>query len=156
MPAFTSLGFSFMTASEPTSMPRAREGAVSVSRFTHRIWMVERGEDRPAKMADAISTTSPKLDRSRYTTDFLILLNRLRPSITAFLMVMKLSSTRIISAASLATSVPPMPMATPMSAAFREGASLTPSPVMEQILPWDWNACTICTLFSGDTRAKTR
>ena len=54
MPAFTSLGFSFITASEPTSMPRAREGAVSVSRFTQRICMVERGEDSPAKMEDAI------------------------------------------------------------------------------------------------------
>lgn len=32
--------------------------------------------------------------------------------------------------ASLATSVPPMPMATPMSACFRAGASFTPSPVL--------------------------
>lgn len=45
-------------------------------------------------------------------------------------MVAKLSSTRIISDASLLTSVPVRPMATPMSANLSAGASLTPSPVM--------------------------
>ncbi len=53
-----------------------------------------------------------------------------RPSRTAATMVAKLSSARIIRAASLATSVPVMPMATPMSADFSAGASLTPSPVI--------------------------
>ena len=56
-----------------------------------------------------------------------------RPSSTAFWMVAKLSSVSTMSAAPLATSVPVMPMATPMSAALREGASLTPSPVIETI-----------------------
>ena len=45
-------------------------------------------------------------------------------------MVEKLSSARTMSEASLATSVPAMPMATPMSASFSAGASFTPSPVM--------------------------
>ena len=45
-------------------------------------------------------------------------------------MVAKLSSARIILAAPLATSVPVMPMAMPMSAAPIAGASFTPSPVM--------------------------
>jgi hypothetical protein len=44
--------------------------------------------------------------------------------------VAKLSSSRIISAASLETSVPEIPIATPMSAYSRAGASLTPSPVI--------------------------
>ncbi len=45
----------------------------------------------------------------------------------------KLSSARIISAASFVTSVPLMPIATPISAFFSAGASLTPSPVMATI-----------------------
>ena len=50
-------------------------------------------------------------------------------------MVAKLSSVRIISAASLVTSVPVMPIATPMSAGVSAGASLTPSPVIATTLP---------------------
>ena len=42
----------------------------------------------------------------------------------------KLSSSSTISAASSATSVPLIPMATPTSACLREGASFTPSPVI--------------------------
>ena len=53
-------------------------------------------------------------------------------------MVEKLSSVRIMSPASLQTSVPDFPMATPMSALFRATASLVPSPVMATILPRDW------------------
>jgi len=45
-------------------------------------------------------------------------------------MVEKLSSARIISEASLATSVPEIPMAIPILAYLRAGASLTPSPVI--------------------------
>ena len=49
-------------------------------------------------------------------------------------MVEKLSSVRIITAASLVTSVP-VPIAIPMSAFFTAGASLTPSPVIATISP---------------------
>src|SRR3954466_377607 len=56
-----------------------------------------------------------------------------RPSSTAATMVAKLSSASTMSAASLDTSVPVMPMAMPMSAVFRAGASLTPSPVMATV-----------------------
>ena len=58
-----------------------------------------------------------------------------RPSRTACTMVAKLSSARIILAASFVTSVPVMPMATPMSAFFSAGASFTPSPVIATIWP---------------------
>ena len=58
-----------------------------------------------------------------------------RPSRMAYSMVVKLSSSRMTSAASLATSVPVMPMATPMSASLRAGESLTPSPVMAATSP---------------------
>ena len=67
----------------------------------------------------------------------------------------KLSSVKTISAAPLATSVPVIPIAIPISAAFKLGASLTPSPVIAAMLPLFLIAVTICTLFSGETRAKT-
>ena len=52
------------------------------------------------------------------------------PSPTAETMVAKLSSVRIISATFFVTSVPVMPMPTPISAFLMDGASLTPSPVI--------------------------
>ena len=67
--------------------------------------------------------------------------NTARPSSMAATMLAKLSSSRIRSAASLATSVPAMPMAMPMSAVFRAGASFTPSPVTATISPFFFRAC---------------
>ena len=78
-----------------------------------------------------------------------------RPSSTALMIVEKLSSVRIMTAASLATSVPVMPIAIPMSAFFSAGASLTPSPVMATISPLRWSTSTRRTLCSGLTRAIT-
>ena len=58
-----------------------------------------------------------------------------------------------MSAAPLATSVPVFPMAQPMSAARRAGASLTPSPVMATTWPFFCQAFTMRILCSGVTRA---
>ena len=52
----------------------------------------------------------------------------------------KLSSVKIMSPASLQTSVPPRPMAMPMSAHLRATASLVPSPVMPTTQPNFCNA----------------
>ena len=46
-------------------------------------------------------------------------------------------------------------MAQPMSAAFRAGASFTPSPVMATTWPRFCKALTMRVLCSGATRAKT-
>jgi len=70
-------------------------------------------------------------------------------------MVEKLSSVRIITAASLVTSVPVMPIAMPMSALFSAGASLTPSPVIATMRPCFLSMSTSRTLCSGVTRAIT-
>ena len=51
----------------------------------------------------------------------------------AFRIVAKLSSVRTMSAACFATSVPFFPMAIPTSAALKDGASFTPSPVIATI-----------------------
>ena len=58
-----------------------------------------------------------------------------RPSLTALTIEAKLSSVKIISAASFATSVPVIPIAIPIFAFFKAGASLTPSPVTATISP---------------------
>lgn len=58
------------------------------------------------------------------------------PSSTPVTMEAKLSSRRIMSAACLDTSEPAIPMATPISAFFKAGESLTPSPVTATIAPY--------------------
>lgn len=63
------------------------------------------------------------------------------------IIVLKSSSTRIMSAASLQTSVPFLPIAIPISAFFRATPSLTPSPVMPTIIPCFWKACRINVKF---------
>ena len=78
-----------------------------------------------------------------------------RPSRTAWPRVAKLSSASTMAAASLAASVPFLPMATPTSARFRAGASFTPSPVMATTSPLACRACTRRSLCSGLARAKT-
>ena len=48
-----------------------------------------------------------------------------------------------------------IPIATPISACFNAGASLTPSPVIDTIFPFSCHARTIRILCSGETRAYT-
>ncbi|MNZ65915.1 hypothetical protein D3C78_841160 [compost metagenome] len=78
-----------------------------------------------------------------------------RPSSTALTMLAKLSSSSTMSAASRATSVPPMPMAMPMSARLSAGASLTPSPVTATTWPLRCNASTTSSFWSAVTRANS-
>ena len=77
------------------------------------------------------------------------------PCLTASTIVTKSSSVKIMSAAFFATSVPPLPMAIPISAFFNAGASFTPSPVIATIWPAFLKAFTILTLCSGVTLANT-
>ena len=83
------------------------------------------------------------------------------PHIIAFIIELKLSSSKIISLASLATYVPlkyyltfifiipAIPMAKPTSALFNAGASLVPSPVTATIFPLSINPTTNAYLSSG-------
>ena len=57
------------------------------------------------------------------------------PCLTASTIVTKLSSVSIMSAAFFATSVPFCPIAIPISAFFKAGASFTPSPVIATTAP---------------------
>ncbi len=76
-----------------------------------------------------------------------------RPSSIAATIVAKSSSARTMSDASFETSVPAMPIATPMSAVFSAGASFTPSPVIATTSPAPCRDRTIRSLCSGLTRA---
>ena len=78
-----------------------------------------------------------------------------RPSRMALTIDPKSSSSRTIEDASRATSVPRPPIAMPMCAALSDGASLTPSPVMATISPFDLSALTIRSFCSGMIRANT-
>ncbi len=61
--------------------------------------------------------------------------------------------TRMISADLIATSVP-APMAMPMSACVKAGASLMPSPTIATCCPFFCNSLTFAALSSGLTSAK--
>ena len=80
--------------------------------------------------------------------------NTARPSSMALTMLAKLSSSRMMSAASLATSVPDRPIAMPMSAALSAGASLTPSPVTATTSPFLCSAWTMNIFCTAVTRAN--
>ena len=60
-----------------------------------------------------------------------------------------------MSDAPFVTSVPVIPMLTPMSAASIDGASFTPSPVIATTKSCDFTALTILVLCSGCTLANT-
>ena len=101
-----------------------------------RICRVERGyTEKPSasRKERPISRmmTSAMLPAIKWHTNFTILEPMRRPSRIASTIAAKLSSVKIRSAACLVTSLPFFPIAMPTSAAFREGASLTPSPGKE-------------------------
>ena len=90
---------------------------------------------------------------SRNCIAFFILRYTFLPFSTALMMVAKLSSAKIIEEASFDTSVPVIPIATPISAFFSAGASFTPSPVIATMRPFFCQFLTIRILFSGETLA---
>nr|GMD65531.1 Uncharacterised protein [Ipomoea batatas] len=68
----------------------------------------------------------------------------------------KLSSRITISELSLATSVPWIPIESPISASFKAGASLVPSPVTATMWPFFLRHCTIRSLSNGEDLAITQ
>mmetsp|Transcript_3527 Transcript_3527/g.6389 ORF Transcript_3527/g.6389 Transcript_3527/m.6389 type:complete len:254 (-) Transcript_3527:534-1295(-) len=145
-----------MIPSSAGSMAVTNPRVTAQIKLEYRIWMALMGElgnctskpsntERPWELLIGVLTRRT-LRKLSHTT---------RPCFTAYTMVAKLSSAKIISEASRATSVPSLPMATPMLAALRAGASFTPSPVILVIWPSAWRAFTIRILFWGEARANT-
>ena len=79
----------------------------------------------------------------------------IRPCSIAATMLAKLSSVSTMSAVCLVTSVPVMPMATPMLARLSAGASFTPSPVIATTWSRAFIASTMRVLCCGETRQHT-
>ncbi len=77
------------------------------------------------------------------------------PYLTAVIIELKLSSSKMIPDAYLATSVPAIPMAKPISAFLRAGASLVPSPVIATTLWSCLRPVASKYLSSGEERART-
>ena len=113
------------------------------------------GRVMPKKIAIKRIIASLALVGSVQTRNLRKLSKTPRPCSTADWRVAKLSSVRIMSAAPFATSVPVIPIAIPMSACLRAGASFTPSPVIATMWPRAWRAFTNRSFCSGATRAKT-
>ena len=123
-------GGRFMMFSSAFSYDNEMAGKPSETKLIHKIWMGSSATGKPIIGPTSNVSNSPELVVIRYLMNLRMLSYTLRPSRTAFTMVEKLSSSKIMWAASLETSVPVMPMAMPMFALFSEGASFTPSPVM--------------------------
>lgn len=95
------------------------------------------------------------LDVSKYTIVFLRLSKIFLPSSTPSTIDEKSSLSKIMSAASLVTSDPEIPIEIPISPCLIAGESLTPSPVTPTTLPTAWQALTICNFCAGVVRANT-
>ena len=78
---------------------------------------------------------SVMFDVSKYTTVFFKLSNIFLPYSIPSTIEAKSSLSKIISAASLETSDPEIPIEIPMSACLMAGESLTPSPVTPTMFP---------------------
>ena len=151
-PSRALLGFCFMASPSPSSIPSARAGSESVIKLIHSRCAGLRIV-KFSIVAMSIDSTSLIFVARRNCIDFLMLEYMRRPSSTAETIVAKLSSASIMSATFFVTSVPVMPMPTPMSADLIAGASLTPSPVMAVTILLARHAFTILTLCSGCTLA---
>ena len=100
-------------------------------------------------------TKATKLTVSWNWRNFLIDSKIFLPHFMAVTIELKLSSRRIIPEAYLATSVPAIPIANPISAFLRAGASLVPSPVIATTWLSFFKPVAIKYLSSGDDRAST-
>lgn len=116
--------------------PSAVAGGPSVTRFTQSRCIAVRGSGKPSKVAKKMAQISPMLQLIKKQIKACILAYMRLPSSTALTMVAKLSSARIMSAASLATSVPVIPIATPMAACCSAGASFTPCRDRRNLMLW--------------------
>jgi len=97
--------------------------------------MLERGRGIRKKIYAANGKISVTFEVSKYTIVFLRLSKIFLPSSTPSTIDEKSSFRRIISAASLVTSAPVIPIEIPISACFIAGLSFTPSPVTPTIYP---------------------
>ena len=97
-------------------MARAREARVSMIRLIHNIWIGFMMACLIKAAPMRVIPTATMLTVSWNWTNFLIESKMFLPQITALTMELKLSSSKMILEAYLATSVPAIPIANPTSA----------------------------------------
>lgn len=148
-------GFLFKISSFGGSVARASAPNVSITRFTQSICTAFSGES--LRIADPKKTIAIAviLTDNQNCKNFLTLSQTFLPYLRATTIDEKLSSSKIISEAPLAISVPVIPMEKPTSAFLRAGASLVPSPVTATTPYYDWIPVTRINLSRGDDLAKT-
>merc|ERR1719480_64888 len=130
MACLVSRGGLFINSLSAGSTPRLWAGGPSMMMFIHRICIALRGLAVPMSVDTEISDRAAILVLNWNLRKFRMLIKIDLPSSMAERIVEKSSSSRMTSAASLHTSVPVTPIATPTSALLTATPSLTPSPVM--------------------------
>ena len=125
-------------------------------KLTHNIWMGVRGDLFKMTELRIAMKMATMLTVSWNCKNFLMQSKMLRPYFTAVIMELKLSSSRMMPAAYLATYVPAIPIAKPISAFLRAGASLVPSPVMATTLLSCFSPVASRYLSWGEDLARTR
>mmetsp|Transcript_8943 Transcript_8943/g.20556 ORF Transcript_8943/g.20556 Transcript_8943/m.20556 type:complete len:238 (+) Transcript_8943:1388-2101(+) len=127
-------------------------------RFTHKSWIALSGESPSTQAPRKAITIATKLTVSWNCRNLQMLSYTQRPHLTAITIELKLSSIRMMSDASLATSVPAIPIEKPTSAFLSAGASLVPSPVTATTWALQVDSLRPVTrvcLSCGDERART-
>jgi len=132
---FESLGLRNIKSLSGPSYAIAIAGTISVPILIYIISSALNGDGIDIKMLRSTGINSGMLVAISYVMTFFKLSNKSLPSIIPCTIEAKLSSSKIISDASLATSVPSIPIAIPISAFFMAGESLTPSPVTATMYP---------------------
>lgn len=153
--SFLEYGILNKSSSEGGSVAKAKAARVSIIKLTHSIWTGVKG--------DYLMKTAPKKAMNIATTltvnwnckNFLMQSKMFLPYFAAVTILPKLSSSKMIPAAYLAISTPAMPIANPISAFLRAGASFPPSPVIATTCPSSFRPVASKYLSSGDDLAKT-
>ena len=130
-------------------------GMRSVPRSMHKTSTVEIGGGIWRMRSNINGMISVVWLDAMYIIAFLRLSKILRPYSMPMIMLLKSSFRRTIEAASLATSVPVIPIAMPKSAFLIAGESLTPSPVTATTSPSRWQALTMISFWAGLVLANT-
>mmetsp|Transcript_4355 Transcript_4355/g.13564 ORF Transcript_4355/g.13564 Transcript_4355/m.13564 type:complete len:216 (+) Transcript_4355:417-1064(+) len=148
-------GFSCSSSTLGLSVANASAASESMIRFTHSSCITLSGMPRCVTAESVATTSATPLMVSWNCRNLRILEKTQRPHETEATIELKLSSRMTMSDASLATSVPVMPIDRPTSDTLSAGASLVPSPVTATTSPISLSADTSRYLSLGVERAST-
>jgi len=134
---------------------KARAAKVSIIKLTQSIWIGVNGDYLRKTAPRKAINIATMLTVSWNCKNFLMQSKMFLPYLAAVTMLPKLSSSKIIPAAYFAIYTPAIPMAKPMSAFFKAGASFPPSPVIATTWPNSLRPVAKRYLSSGDDLART-